>query len=160
MYNVRNLHTFLANDSYGSVDLVGVVSTGVIDTASAAHFGVYQGNPAGKIAGDMEIWTGGDEPSEESRILSTTAAIWHNAGTGEFYPAGSYIQVGLIYVGAEASGISVAPSSGYYGDGYVKLSLSYDSMTPPQIVWAVDTGNPPQPPTYFWTKLVGAIEYP
>lgn len=160
MDNVRNLHTFVPDGSgnpvLSSVDLVGSVDTGV-----AQNWGLYQGDPAVKVSGDMGIWApGGDpDPYTESWVKPTGCQIWYAAGSGAWYH-NKTVQVGLIYEGADIGEVSVNIRAGLEGDGYYAVFVTYPLMSPaPQVVWLVGASYvPPEPPAPFWTSFIGSHE--
>ena len=164
MLAVRNLHTFVPNES-GTPTLFAVDAAGAVDTDAATHWGVYQGDPAAKVSGDMGVWDPMGDPEDpdpytESWVKTTGCQIWYDANHGNWY-AGKTVQVGLIYEGDDIGEVSVDIHAGAGGDGYYAVFATYPAKSPaPQVVWVVGAAYTPpeEPPTSFWTNLITCRE--
>lgn len=162
MDNVRNLHTFVPDGSgnpvLSSVDLVGSV-----DTDAAEHWGLYGGDPAAKVSGDMDVWDQGGDPNPytASWVKTSGCHIWYDANAGNWYHDKT-VQVGLIYEGDDIGEVSVNIRAGLESDSYYAVFVTYPPMSPaPQVVWLVGASYvPPEPPGPFWTSFIGAREIP
>ena len=164
MDNVRNLHTFVP-DEYGDPVLSSVDLVGSVDTGAAQNWGLYQGDPAAKVSGDMGVWDPGGDPEEdpgpytESWVKTTGCHVWYDASEGDWYHDKT-VQVGLIYEGDDIGEVSVNIRAGFEGDGYYAVFVTYPLMSPaPQVVWLVGASYvPPEPPGPFWTSFIGSHE--
>lgn len=151
---VRNLHTFMT-DEFDNMGLVSVDPVGVVNTGVAQNWGLYQGSPAVRVSGDMNVWKPGGDPEDSyaaSFVTSTGCQIWYAAGDVQWYRHKT-VQVGLLYDGDDIGEVLVALTGDSNGNGgYYVVYVTYPSKMPaPQVVWLVGATYEKQD---FWTNFV------